>query len=156
MTKKIAIAIFFAVLIGTFVVRFAISNAVNIVEEKDDSMSIIRPENIPQDAVFRGGPDGGFFIYLKRRDLLLEDGINLPAYKLGVYWPGDGEIEFDGIGIFVSDREISSEGIPYYHEPPALNKILSTAYFNGGELEFEINGIPNAGRIIPLNSQFLN
>ncbi len=115
-----------------------------------------RPENIPQDAVFRGGPDGGFFINLRRNDLMLTNGNAIPAYELGVYWPDSGDIEFEGIALFVSDREISSEGEVYYHDPPPVTDIISTAYYNGSELQFDVNGLSHVARLIPLNLDILD
>lgn len=117
----------------------------------ENFMDMPKPQGVPPGAIFRGGLDGGYFISLSRNDLLLQNGTYLPAYKIGVYHSNSGEVEFEGIGLFVSIKEVSAEGKEYFYEPPSIEEIMSSAYYNGGELEFDIKGVSNAGRIIPLN-----
>lgn len=109
-----------------------------------------RPDGVADDAVFRGGLDGGFFIRLRRDDFLLGDGRHLPAYHLTVWHSFDGSIEYDGPAIFVSDRGMDADGNLYTLQPPAEPAILQTADFNGTELRFDIEGHSRFGRIIPV------
>lgn len=153
MMKKIFKAVAGCALLASFAAILFTVYAVNTSEERFDPMSVQRPDNVPHDAVFRGGVDGGYFIVVERRDLLLEDGKKLPAYWLEAYDSFSGVAEFKGMGIFISDREMSSDGKIYYHSPPSVSEILSTGYFNGSELKFDINGHSNAGRIVPIDIQ---
>lgn len=109
-----------------------------------------RPAAVPADAVFRGGPDGGFFIRLRREDFRLSDGRQLPAYHLGIWNSFDGSVHYDGPAIFISERGMDTDGILYTLPPPADSAILATAYFNGIELRFDIGGHFRFGRIIPV------
>lgn len=151
MIKKLFIAVGGCVLLAVFAAIFFIGYAVNTSGERFNPMSVQRPDNVPHDAIFRGGVDGGYFIVVERRDLLLEDGKRLPAYWLEAYDSFSGIAEFKGMGIFISDREMSSDGEIYYHNPPPVSEILATGYFNGSELEFDINGHSNVGRIVPID-----
>ena len=44
----------------------------------------VHPAGVPAEAVFRGGPDGGYFIQLRRDDFRLADGRHLPAFHLTI------------------------------------------------------------------------
>lgn len=146
--RKIAWAAVALIAIGGF--YYNVHSAERDVE-RTQSMTTKRPEGVPSNAIFRGGPDGGYFIVLQRNDLTLEDSQRLPAYWLEAYDSFSGQVDFKGTAIFVSDREVSPDGETVYYDPPPVSEILSTAYYNGGELEFDINGVKNAGRIIPIN-----
>ncbi|ATG47254.1 hypothetical protein CEW89_06530 [Celeribacter ethanolicus] len=149
--KKIALgAIGVSILIvGVAIFQMATKN--NTSETSSDPMTIERPENVPLDAVFRGGLDGGFFISLERRDLVLKDGIKVPAYWIEAYDSYSGIAEYKGMGIFISDREMSSDGETYFYAPPSVEDILSSGYFDGSELAFDIDGHAKVGRIIPVD-----
>ncbi|TKW67692.1 MAG: hypothetical protein DI616_05085 [Paracoccus denitrificans] len=109
-----------------------------------------RPAGVPADAVFRGGPDGGYFIRLLRDDFALADGGRLPAYHLSVWPDAGGSVEYAGPAIFVSDRGMDVDGERYVLRPPSVATILRSAYFNGVELRFDIGEHARFGRIIPL------
>ncbi|OKH87247.1 hypothetical protein LF95_10430 [Thalassospira sp. TSL5-1] len=148
MIKKILIVI----IIGVVTALSLFVYVINTAEKRFEPMTVQRPENVPENAVFRGGADGGYFIVLERKDFLLDNGKRLPAYWLEAYDSFSGVAEFKGMGIFVSDREMSVDGKVYYYDPPSESEILSTGYFNGSDLEFDIDGHHNVGRIIPINT----
>lgn len=109
------------------------------------------PAGVPAEAVFRGGPDGGYFILLRRQDFTLADGRHLPAYRLGAWHESGGAAEYDGPAIFISDPAMGDDGVARRVPPPELTEILDTAHFNGLELRFDIGELHRHGRIIPLD-----
>ena len=46
--------------------------------------------------------------------------------------------------------EIDTNGNHYFHSPPSVEEMIGNGFFNGAEFIFPINGIPNAGRLIPV------
>lgn len=143
---KIVLIFFLAVLTYVIIVK------IQFMPPKSFPLTVSNLKNqAPEEFVFRGGLDGGYFIRLIRQDLKLSGGIDLPAYQLTVLHSYSGDVEYDGQAIFASSRQIDSNGDPYFFDPPPLGEILETAYFNTGILIFPIGGVPGAGKIIPID-----
>lgn len=107
------------------------------------------PAGVPTEAVFCNGVEGGYFIVLKRDDLILVDGRQLPAFQIGAWHSRTGAAEFIGTGIFVSDPVVTAGGGPEAL-PLQEAEILKSAYFTGRELHFDMDDHGSVGRIIPL------
>lgn len=107
------------------------------------------PAGVPPEAVFCHGVEGGYFVALKRDDLILADGRKLPAFQIGAWHGRTGAAEFIGTGIFVSDPVVATadgrDAVPLREA-----EILKSAYFTGRELHFDMDDHGAVGRIIPL------
>lgn len=118
-------------------------------EPADKQIPADRPENVPADAVFRGGLDGGFFVALSERPLTLSDGRQLPAYDMAIYLSFSGDEEYRGVGLYIPLREVTSDGQSVFLPAPSVEEILQTAYYSLGALEFSVEGSASKGRIVP-------
>ncbi|WP_299301913.1 hypothetical protein [uncultured Litoreibacter sp.] len=108
------------------------------------------PEDVPETAVFRGGPDGGYYVTLVLSPLVLADGRQLPAYELGVFHGFSGDVEYQGAAHYVPPREVDADGTVRYVSAPSVEDILKSAYYSFGALEFPVAGSSRPGKIIPL------
>lgn len=109
-----------------------------------------RPENVPSDAVFRGGPDGGYFIKIVPDPLELAEGQELSAYHVEIYHSFSGDVEYQGNGLYVPPREIDPDGQEVFLPAPPVEEILNSAYYSFGAIEFPVEGSATPGRIVPL------
>ena len=109
-----------------------------------------RPENVPSDAVFRGGSDGGYFINIVPDPLELAGGRMLSAYHVEIYHSFSGDTEYQGNGLYVPPRETDPDGREVFLPAPPVEEILDSTYYRFGALEFPVKGAAAPGRIIPL------
>lgn len=108
------------------------------------------PDGVPVDAVFRGGADGGYFVTLTETPLVLADGRQLAGYRMGIYHSFAGDIEYDGVGLYIPPREVSPDGTVQFMPAPSVADILGSAFYSAGALEFPVPGSASPGRIVPM------
>ncbi|MDO5638567.1 MAG: hypothetical protein Q4G28_01710 [Neisseria sp.] len=146
-SKWIISAMVFGVLVVTALAYYAES------KEQPEGIEVPspqRPENVPSDAVFRGGPDGGYFIKIVPAPLKLADGRALSAYHVEIYHAFSGDMAYQGNGLYVPPREIDPDGREVFLPAPPVAEILDSTYYSFGALEFPVEGAAAPGRIIPL------